>query len=131
MSPHIIFVEEKFDDSGHCEAGRCLNGMHPGGHKDDWFVGSESDYFLITKGESFSDFKSIFALMRGDNNKIQYSSLIGFIQEILPKKDLLIFLKLLIESTEVLPAFIMSIGVSKSKLYTFYHLVKHEIELEN
>ena len=105
--------------------------MHSGRHKNDRFVGPEPDYFLVAKGKSLGDLKAIFALVRGDYNKIQYSSLISFIQKILPKKDLLVILKLLADSTNVLSALLVAVGIGESEFYTFDELIKHEVKLED
>ena len=79
VSSHVSFVEQKFDDSCHREAGRCLYGMHSGRYKDDGLVCSEPDYFLVAEGKSFGDLKAIFTLMGRDDNEVEYSPLIGFI----------------------------------------------------
>ena len=131
MSSHVSFVEQKFDHSCDSEAGRCLYGMHSGRNKDDGFVGSEPDYFLVAKGKSFGDFKAIFPLMRRDDYKIQDSSLIGFIEEILAKKDLLVILKLLVQGTDILPAFLVAVGVGEGEFYTSDELIKHKIEFQH
>ena len=94
--------------------------MNPSWDEDDRFVSSEFNYFLITERQSFGDLEALFSLVRRDDNKIEHSSLESFIEEILREEDIFVILVLLMERTDVLSAFLITIGIGECKLHTFY-----------
>jgi len=96
MCPHIFFIEEKFQNSSHGVARRCLNGMHSCRNEDDGLVVPKLDDFLIAERCPLGNFKSFLSLMRRYDNKIYDPSFIAFVEYVVTKEYFPIFLVLLV-----------------------------------
>ena len=59
----ILFIEEEVNDSGHCEARGCFDGVHPCRYEYNWLIISIFDYFLIAKGHAFCHLEALPAFV--------------------------------------------------------------------